>query len=99
MHANSPFKNGCHVGLIQVLGIRLTLIWASHKIWTDLMSFPHSKLTVKTPKSHTLHTSFLIYTGCKLIREDYINYIARENQPADYNSFLSASKKIATYKV
>ena len=56
------------------------------------MSLPHSKPTVHAKVSYVTYQFFLNYTGCKLILEDYINYIARENQPADYNSFLSASK-------
>ena len=55
MHAKSLFKNGRHVGLIQVLGIRLSLIWASHKICSVLMSFPHSRLTVNAKVSYVTY--------------------------------------------
>ena len=92
MHANSLFKNGRHFGFIQVLSIRLTLIWASQNLARSNV-FSTFKANGKRQSFIQYIPVFLYYTGCKLIREDYINYIARENMPADYNSFLSASNK------
>ena len=92
MHANSLFKNGRHVGLIQVLGIRLSLFERRIKLFRSNV-FSTFEANGKRQSLIRYIPVFLYYTGCKLLRKDYINYIARQNQPADYNSFLSASKK------